>query len=117
MLIVFYKYLEIVMKKLFVILLSLTAITVLSGCVSLNSVSLTQLPKERDHLVSATASDIVFLGFTTQNDFVDEAIKSLKAQCRGGKINGILTKHQTTAYVLVFKREVIASGYCNIAEA
>jgi hypothetical protein len=105
------------MKKIFVVLASIITISLLSGCVSLDSVSLTQLPEDRDNLVSASASDILFLGFTTQNDFVDEAIESLKAKCRGGKLTGILTKHQTTSYVLVFKREVIASGYCNIAEA
>jgi hypothetical protein len=104
------------MKKLLITLSSFIAISVLSGCVSLNSVSLTQLPEERDNLVTASASDILFLGFTTQNDFVDEAVENLKAECRDGKLTGILTKHQTTSYVLVFKREVIASGYCNTAE-
>jgi predicted small secreted protein len=104
------------MKKLLLVISSFIAVSVLSGCVSLNSVSLTQVPEKRDHLVTANASDYLFLGFTTQNDFVDEAIENLKAQCRDGKLTGILTKHQTTSYVLVFKREVIASGYCNTAE-
>ena len=58
----------------------------------------------------------LFLGFTTQNDFVDEAVERLKSECQGGKLTGILTKHQTTAYLVVFKREVIASGYCNMLE-
>jgi hypothetical protein len=117
MLIAYYKFLENFMRKLFVTLTSIIAISLLSGCVSLDSVSLTQLPEGRDHLVTASASDILFLGFTTQNDFVDEAVESLKSKCRGGKLTGILTKHQTTSYVLVFKREVIASGYCNTVEA
>ncbi len=104
------------MNKLIVTLISVLSISLLSGCVSLDSVSLTQLPENRERLVSASASDIVFLGFTTQNDFVDEAVENLKSKCRGGKLTGILTKHQTTAYVLVFKREVIASGYCNTME-
>ena len=104
------------MNKLIVTLISVLSISLLSGCVSLDSVSLTQLPENRERLVSASASDIVFLGFTTQNDFVDEAVDNLKSKCRGGKLTGILTKHQTTAYVLVFKREVIASGYCNTVE-
>jgi hypothetical protein len=104
------------MKKLLITLSSFIAISLLSGCVSLNSVSLTQLPEERKNLVTASASDILFLGFTTQNDFVNEAVENLKAKCRGGRLTGILTKHQTTSYVLVFKREVIASGYCNTTE-
>ncbi len=100
------------MKKLCV-LLSVFVFVLLPGCVSLNSVSLTQVPEQRDNLVTASASDILFLGFTTQNDFVNEAVENLKEKCRGGKLTGILTKHQTTSYILVFKREVIASGYCN----
>lgn len=94
---------------------ALMATLILSGCMSLNSVSLTQIPSEKGQLVSANAHDWVFLGFTTQNDFVNEAVNNLKQECPSGKLTGILTKHQTTAYVLVFKREVIASGYCKKA--
>lgn len=85
---------------------------IMTGCVHLNSVSLTQIPSEKGQLVSASAHDWVFLGLTSQNDFVDEAVANLKNECPNGKLTGILTKHQTTAYLLVFKREVIASGYC-----
>ena len=95
------------------ILIALTIMASLSACVSLESVSLTQVPHERNNLISANSHDWHFLGFVTQNDFVDEAINQLKNQCLGGKLTGILTKHQTTAYILMFKREVIASGYCN----
>lgn len=87
---------------------------IMTGCVHLNSVSLTQIPGEKGQLVSASAHDWVFLGFTSQNDFVDEAVANLKNECPNGKLTGILTKHQTTAYFLVFKREVIASGYCKV---
>ncbi len=100
------------MTRLFI---TLAAILTLSGCMSLNSVSLTQIPSDKGHLVSASAHDWLFLGLTTQNDFVDEAINNLKQECPNGKLTGVLTKHQTTAYVLVFKREVIASGYCKKA--
>ncbi len=104
------------MKKILTTLSSLIAVSLLSGCVSLNSVSLTQLPEKREKLVTASASDFLFLGFTTQNDFVGEAVSNLKEKCQGGRLTGILTKHQTTSYLLIFKREVIASGYCNIVE-
>lgn len=103
------------MKKLSIFLI-LCGLVLSTGCVSLNSVSLTQLPEKRDNLVTASASDVIFLGFTTQNDFADEAVENLKEKCRDGKLTGILTKHQTTSYILVFKREVIASGYCTAAE-
>lgn len=105
------------MKNIYLTAITLFLFSTLSGCVSLNSVSLTQLPSDRERLISASAHDYVFLGFTSQNDFVDEAIADLKQQCSGGKLTGILTKHQTTAYVLVFKREVIANGYCQPAGA
>ncbi len=95
------------------LLIALTLIASLSACVGLESVSLTQVPHERNNLISASSHDWHFLGFVTQNDFVDEAVDKLKNQCLKGKLTGILTKHQTTAYVLMFKREVIASGYCN----
>lgn len=87
----------------------------LSGCVNLNSLSMTQVPEARSNLISASAHDWNFLGFVFDNDFVDEAVSELKQKCEGGKLQGVLTKHQTTAYLLVFKREVIASGYCNKA--
>lgn len=105
------------MNKRSLSLISLLTIALLPACASLESVSLTQIPEKRDKLVTASAHDYVFLGLTSQNDFVDEAINKLKSQCRNGKLSGVLTKHQTTAYVLVFKREVIANGYCDQAEA
>lgn len=86
----------------------------LSGCVGLNTVSMTQIPKDKGQLVEANAHDWVFLNFTTQNDFADRAVDNLKEQCVGGKISGVFTKHQTTSYLLVFKREVIVSGYCSL---
>ena len=96
------------LRALFIIIATLT----LQACVSLNSVSLTPIPQQRDEAVTAVTDSWNFLGIAFNNDFVDEAILELKTQCPGGKIEGILTKHQTTAYLLVFKREVVATGYC-----
>ena len=96
-------------KKL---LVSIVTCLTLGGCVSLNSLSLTQIPETRDNTVTATSDSWNLLGIAFSNDFVEEAILELKSQCIGGKVEGILTKHQTTAYFLVFKREVIATGYC-----
>lgn len=89
---------------------------ILTGCVGLNSVSMTQVPQNKGQLIEADAHDWVFLNFTTQNDFVEVAINKLKQQCEGGKISGVLTKHQTTSYLLVFKREVVVNGYCNLTK-
>lgn len=93
-------------------LVSLFALS-LSGCVGLNTVSMTQIPAERDKVISTKSSSWNFIGINFSNAFVDEAIENLKAQCPTGKIEGVYTKHQTTGYVLVFKREVIVSAYCN----
>jgi len=94
------------------ILCSLFAIS-LSGCVGLNTVSMTQVPAERDNKITTNSSSWNFIGINFSNVFVDEAIEDLKTQCPTGKIEGVYTKHQTTGYVLVFKREVIVSAYCN----
>ena len=94
------------------ILFSLLALS-LSGCVGLNTVSMTQIPAERENKITTAASSWNFIGINFSNAFVDEAIDNLKAQCPIGKIEGVYTKHQTTGYLLVFKREVIVSAYCN----
>lgn len=85
----------------------------LSGCVSLNSVSMTQVPADRTGEISASASSWTFLGLAFSNAFVDEAILDLKSQCQGGKVEGILSKYQTRIYLLVVERQVVASGYCH----
>ncbi|KZZ45130.1 MAG: hypothetical protein MK185_14145 [Saccharospirillaceae bacterium] len=84
----------------------------LTGCVSLNSVSLTQVPQERANQVTASADHWAILGIAFDNDFVDEAINDLRNQCQGGKLDGVLTKFQNTVYFLVVKREVVATAYC-----
>jgi hypothetical protein len=85
----------------------------LTGCVGLNTVSMTQVPAERDNIITTNSSSWNFIGINFTNAFVDEAIGNLKTQCPTGKIEGVYTKHQTTGYVLMFKREVIVSAYCN----
>ena len=94
------------------ILFSLLALS-LSGCVGLNTVSMTQVPAERENKITTSSSSWNFIGINFSNQFVDVAIDKLKEQCPSGKIEGVYTKHQTTGYLLVFKREVIVSAYCN----
>ena len=97
------------------ILLSILGVS-LSGCVSLASLSLTQVPADRNNLIISTAHDWVFMGFVTQNDFADQAVNNLQEQCRHGQLTGIFTKYQITIYFLLFKREVVVSGYCQRAQ-
>lgn len=86
----------------------------LSGCASLQSVSLTTVPKERTHLVQAEESKFIFLGLTFDNDFVDDVNRKLSRKCKNGKIEGILTKAYTTNYFLfIFMSATVeAKGYC-----
>ena len=85
----------------------------LGGCVSLNSVSETQIPVERDHEVKAESSRLIVLGLNFDNDYVDQVRSQLKDQCRGGEVRGILTKDEMITYFLfVQRRRVTAEGYC-----
>lgn len=87
----------------------------LSGCVSLNSVSLTQIPKERKNRVHSEASKFIIFGFTFSNSFADEVVPDLARQCKGGMVQGILTKDEAVNYFigLVVKQRIQATGYCN----
>lgn len=94
-------------------LTAFAAVAGLSGCASVNSVSLTPIPAHRALPVKAEASKTIFLAFNFDNDFVDEIVEDLKRQCPKGVVSGILTKDETISYFLVFKRHVVATGYCN----
>ncbi len=85
----------------------------MSGCVHLNSVSLTQIPSERRHRVHAEASRLIILGLNFDNDYLDDVTDDLRQRCKG-KITGILTKDEMVNYFLflVIKRRVEATGYC-----
>ena len=91
------------------------ALSILSGCVSLNSMSLTQIPVKRTNKIEASASKTIFFFFSFDNEFIDSVVAKLKRQCRGGQVKGVLTKDEVTNYFLMFvhKREVTATGYCS----
>jgi hypothetical protein len=86
----------------------------LTGCASLNSVSVTPVPANRKNVVTAEADRWIILGLNFDNDYVDTVSKELADKCRDGKVSGILTKDQTFYYFLFFvlKRNVTATGYC-----
>lgn len=93
---------------------SLLSTATLVGCASVNSVSITPIPKERDSKVSAVASKTIILGFNFDNDFIDTLVADLQKQCPNGKVTGILTKDENINYFLYFvwKKQVSATGYC-----
>jgi hypothetical protein len=93
------------------------SVCMVQACVSLQSVSLTQIPAKRSNQVVATASRMIILGFNFDNDYVNSITENLKSQCQNGQVQGILTKDEATAYFgpFVMKRTVTASGYCSKA--
>jgi hypothetical protein len=99
------------MKKPSLFLLILVFI---SGCASINSVSLTPIPADRRNTVKAEKSKTIFFAFNFDNDFVDEVVSDLKRQCPNGKVTGLLTKDENINYFLyiVWKKQITATGYC-----
>lgn len=95
------------------LLLPFVLIGVMS-CRSVQSVSLTQIPPQRDKPVEAEVSKFIFLGFNFNNDFVDDLVVQLKDSCKGGQVKGILTKDEAINYFLwIFHtRRITARGYC-----
>jgi hypothetical protein len=91
----------------------------LSACTSLQTVSLTSVPPKRDRPIRSEASRVIFLGLNFDNDYVDQLTTDLKRQCQDGIISGILTKDEIVDYflMLVHKRRVTATAYCNKAGA
>ena len=89
-------------------------LTFLSGCVHLESVSQTQIPKERSQIVKAETSKFIFLAFNFDNDYVDAVTAELKSQCPQGAVKGILTKDESVNYFLwIFhRRRISAEGFC-----
>lgn len=87
----------------------------LVGCAHVNSVSLTPIPANRTHKVSAETSRWIVLGFNFDNDYIDSLVEDLKRDCPNGVVSGILTKDETIAYLLVFKKHVAVTGFCNTA--
>ena len=94
--------------------LLLLTLTLLSGCATVESVSLTSIPKDRSKMVVAQASKIIFLGLNFDNDFIDTLTTDLKTKCPKGVVSGILTKDESIDYFLliVTKRKITATGYC-----
>lgn len=86
----------------------------LGGCAMLNSVSITPVPANRSHEVSAESQRWIIFGFNFDNDYVDTVSHDLSRKCPDGKISGILTKDEVYNYFLFFvlKHKLTATGYC-----
>ena len=86
---------------------------VASGCASVQSISLTPVPVNRQKVVRASVEKFVILAFNFDNDYVDGLADDLKRQCPNGVVSGILTKDEVISYILAHKRIVTATGFCS----
>ncbi len=87
----------------------------LSQCVFLKSISNTNIPADRSQPVSSQVSNGIFFGFNFDNDHVDLLSEKLRFYCKGGRIEGILTKNEDICYLpfcIYYRNQVTATGYC-----
>jgi hypothetical protein len=101
----------------FAFLTSIAALATLAGCTSLQSVSITQIPGDRSRPLHAEVSNTALLGIHFSNDFIEPLTGDLMRQCPRGRVTGILTKQESSLYVIVQVRRVVATGYCVYDEA
>jgi hypothetical protein len=92
--------------------LGLVALPPVLGCTSLQSVSVTQIPSDRSRPIHAAVSNTALLGIHFDNDFVGELTEDLMRQCPHGRVTGILTKQESSLYIIVQTRRVVATAYC-----
>lgn len=97
-------------------ILALLSLSFLPACVTVSSISTSQIPPAaaRKQKVTSSASNLVVLLIPFGNSFVETAREDLERQCPSGAIEGIQTKHQNTNYFLglAVAQEVVMQGYC-----
>ncbi len=95
---------------------SLMFLTLLPACMTVSSISTSQIPpaSARQAKVVSSASNFVFLTIPFGNSFVERAREDLERQCPDGAIEGIQTKHQDINYFLgiATTQAVVMQGYC-----
>lgn len=86
----------------------------LAGCVTVDSISVSQVPAQdaRKKIVKASASRPVILLIPFGTSFVEEARKDLQAQCPNGDIEGLVSKQESVAYPFVSISRLNLRGYC-----
>jgi hypothetical protein len=100
------------LKKTTQLIFTSAVLTMSTGCASLHSVSVTSIPQNRNQKVSANVSKWIILGLNFNNDYVDELTESLRRKC-DGKVTGILTKYESTLFLIASKNEITATGFCS----
>lgn len=91
----------------------------LVGCTHMRAVSTTSIPAQRDTPVEAEAYRFMFLLLNFDNDYVHSLPRDLAKQCPGGRVEGVLTKHEAITYfpLIAHAVRVTATGYCQTAAA
>ena len=91
----------------------------LTGCTHMHSVSTTSIPVQRDKQVEAEVYRFMFLMMNFSNSYVDTLARDLAKQCPGGRVEGILTKHERVTYfpIIAHGVRVTATGYCQRGDA
>ena len=95
------------------------AMTMLTGCVHLESVSTTSVPEDRTRVVEVEASRFVFMYLNFDNDYVSELSEGLAKDCPKGRVEGVLTKFESITWFPAFAHtmRITATGYCVEREA
>ena len=88
-------------------------VVLLSGCASLQSVSISTLESANGRAIEGMAEDFLFLGLTGNNKIATEAAGDLYSKCPNGTVSGILTSYEKRVYVFFVKRTVRLRGFCN----
>ena len=102
--------------RLFIRIIGVVSLLSLSHCVSLNSVSLTNIPKNRENIIRASVEKDVLFYINLDNNYIEPLAKKLEDQCSDGVVSGILTKHEIICLVplcFFYTSKVTASGVCN----
>ncbi|MCS6902190.1 MAG: hypothetical protein RMJ98_22405 [Myxococcales bacterium] len=93
-------------------LLLLLLLVASSACTTLKSFSMTQVPADRSRPVEASETSGGLFGIFFSNSFVDEVAEQLRAKCPQGRLSGVVTKYESTLYVIWVSRKITATGYC-----
>lgn len=72
----------------------------------------TYAPYPRGNWIEAESEQFTILGFVGQTDYVNEAVEKLKAQCPGGKIQGIETQYSTDHGFFSWTNRIHLQGLC-----
>lgn len=103
----------------FRLLFNLMLVFSVCACTHLQSVSTSSIPKNRGQKVKSQQYRFIFLAFNFNNDYVNDMAEDLANQCEGGKVMGVLTKHEHITYFPLFAHaiQVTAEGYCVTKES